>query len=117
MAELISNKKGFLVLKTTRKEIISIGPNNLGICDRCNNPDSLNGYYVGVLNWWMCLECYNTWYNKAVKYQEDVLYELSHFLPICAALEVVFTDDYSQNIPDDKMKEYVKYMYSHKRTK
>ena len=76
MAEIIENKKGFLVIKTSLTEIANIG--GLGICDECNKA-SFVGYLVCVLNHWMCQDCYDQWSKRAKYYPEDSAIEQRNY--------------------------------------
>lgn len=87
MAEIVQNSKGFLVLKTTREEILSANSLNLGICDSCNVSCN-EGYFVAVLNYWMCPACYLKWQEKAINYKEDQQFEKVTFINMCRALNV-----------------------------
>jgi len=77
MAEIIRNEKGFKVIKTSISEINqSVG--GLGICDKCN-VSSFTGYYVAVLNYWICEECYNEFLGRAKRYKEDTEIEQRNY--------------------------------------
>lgn len=76
MATIITNKKGFGVIRTSSIECLSWG--GMAICDSCNkaaNP----GYLVCVLNHWLCADCFKDWYKHAKRYQEDIPYEERRF--------------------------------------
>lgn len=85
MAQVVENDKGFKVIKTTRVEIVSIG--GYGICDDCNTP-ALNGYYIAVLNVWVCGFCYNDWLARAKRHNEDIKIELRNFEFYCSKLNI-----------------------------
>lgn len=55
MAKVVNNYKKFKVLEITRQEMMDklTRYGCLGICDMCNRPTSV-GYYVAVINQWMC---------------------------------------------------------------
>ena len=80
MASIFENDKGFLILKLSIKEVIMIG--GFGICDSCNNA-SMEGYYVAVLNRWMCPTCFEEWINVATRYNEDIPYEKRNYISMC----------------------------------
>lgn len=85
MAIQINNEKGFLLIETSREEIKSLNPFNLGVCDSCNiQPDK--GVYIAVLNSWYCLNCYHKWYISSQRYNEDIKFEENKFKPMYNAL-------------------------------
>lgn len=84
MAEIIENKKGFKVLKMRLEEINYIG--GFGICDFCNMSQS-EGYYVAVLNQWLCKKCYDEWYLRAKHYPQDAKIENRNFTNMQNLLE------------------------------
>lgn len=68
-----SNDKGFLILEVSREELMLAlwCYGCAGVCDRClEKPDK--GYYIAALNQWFCQDCFEDWYAKARKYQEDI---------------------------------------------
>lgn len=70
MAKKIENEKGFLVLEVSHIECITkLG--GYGICDSCNKA-STDGYYIAVLNHWVCPECYKEWIGRAKRYANDI---------------------------------------------
>ena len=85
MATIVKNKKRFKVIKLSRREAISVCGfgffHKTVLCDNCNkiltNDDEL--YYVAVLDFVFCKECYKEWYAKSKKYDEDAAYEKKHF--------------------------------------
>lgn len=44
-----------------------------------SNHSSSKGFYVAVLNWYMCPECFNKWIKRAVHYTEDYRFEKEMF--------------------------------------
>lgn len=74
--ETVENEKGFRVLKIDRTELLSKTARfgALGICDRCGHTPH-TGYYVAVLNYWLCPDCFRNWYQDAEHYEEDLAYE------------------------------------------
>lgn len=73
MAKVHQSSKGFKVIRTeTIAEALKLG--GIAICDSCNNA-SYTGYYVAVLNNWLCDECYEDWHLRAKYYSEDADYE------------------------------------------
>ncbi len=80
MAKIAENEKGFRVMEITRSELLCVlqEHGSIGICDDCGER-SPRGYYVAVLNRWLCPECYRKWYEGAVNYPEDRKYEEGNF--------------------------------------
>ena len=76
MAKQIEFKK-FLIIECTDLEIHNAcgGP---GICDNCND-SSMTGYYIAVLNRWLCPECFERWKRYAKWYPEDAEIENKNF--------------------------------------
>lgn len=74
--ETVENEKGFRVLKIDRTELLSKTARfgAIGVCDRCGHAPH-TGYYVAVLNYWLCPECFRNWYQDAEHYEEDLAYE------------------------------------------
>ena len=81
MAEIIKNSKGFKVIKISRTEIVEklSKQGAVGICDNCISTP-VEGYFVCVLNRWLCEKCYNEWMSRAVNYPEDRRYEDYKFI-------------------------------------
>ena len=78
MKEIVTDK-GFLVMEISRQELISaLGESTLGVCDSCF-ANAENGYYVAVLNQWLCKECYEKWLETAVYYPEDSRVEIRNY--------------------------------------
>lgn len=77
MAKVVDNYKGFKVLEITRQEMMDklTRYGCLGICDMCNRPTSV-GYYVAVINRWMC------------RYEEDMKIENKNFNRFCNLFNV-----------------------------
>ena len=76
MAKIIENKKCFKVIECSLAECIEFG--GLGICDHCNSKSDI-GYYVAVINSWICKECYDKFMLRAVRYNEDIAIENKYF--------------------------------------
>ena len=74
--ETVENEKGFRVLKIDRTELLSKTARfgAIGVCDRCGHAPH-TGYYVAVLNYWLCPDCFRNWYQDAEHYEEDLAYE------------------------------------------
>lgn len=77
MAKKVENSKGFLVIEVSGIESIEkIG--GMAICDSCNSHHS-QGYYIAVLNQWVCPDCYNEWIARAKRYEEDIRIEQRNY--------------------------------------
>ncbi|MDE3744065.1 hypothetical protein [Maribacter polysaccharolyticus] len=76
MAKIIDNPKGFKVIELDRDEFFSIG--GMSLCDGCNQKMK-KGFFIAVLNRSYCEEDYHSWSERAVRYQEDIDYELTKF--------------------------------------
>ena len=76
MAEVVETEKGFKVIHTSRTECLKWG--GIGICDHCNESPQ-HGYYVAVLNFWLCPDCYDRWIKNAKRYPEDNAVENMNF--------------------------------------
>ena len=76
MAEIISNIKGFKIIKLSIMEMMSIG--GYSICDSCNET-MLHGYFIAVLNSVYCERDYEQWMDCTIRYDEDIHYELMKF--------------------------------------
>lgn len=69
MAKIYTNEKGFKVIEVTAREMLKIGCGD--ICDHCGEQQLDNGYYVAVLNHWVCPTCFENWYEDAYNYAQD----------------------------------------------
>lgn len=86
MAKKVENEKGFLVIEVSSTEYIEkIG--GMAICDSCNE-DSFIGYYIAVLNHWVCPKCYQEWIERAKRYPEDIRIEERNFDYYSKLLEI-----------------------------
>lgn len=73
----VKNEKGFKVIAIDRQTLVSkLG--SFGVCDSCNTTSHI-GYWVAVLNCWLCPDCYQDWYNGATNYPEDRVIETKHY--------------------------------------
>lgn len=79
MKEFLNNK-GFLILEVSRERMLDRLERYgcLGCCDFCA-VISEKGYYVAVLNQWLCKECFNEWYGSAERYSEDIPIEEKNY--------------------------------------
>ena len=79
MAKKVENKKGFLILEVSRKELQKVlGGYTLGICDCCGEPAD-NGYYIAALNQWFCEGCLQEWLQRAERYVQDIPTEENNY--------------------------------------
>lgn len=80
MAKVIENEKGFQVIEITQVELVAkLGRfGSLGVCDSCNHA-APSGYYIAVLNHWICPLCYKDWIQRAKRYKEDYVIEERNF--------------------------------------
>jgi hypothetical protein len=75
----IKTDKGFLVMQVSRKELMdALGEMTLGRCDFCFDEPN-DGYYVAVLNQWLCKDCYDKWLANAEYYPEDAKVEIRNY--------------------------------------
>ena len=65
--------KGYVVYKMRNIDAIQIF-NGFGICDSCNKLTRY-GYYIPILNWYKCEECFNEWKENCIYYPEDIWFE------------------------------------------
>lgn len=74
----VQNKQGFRVLKVSREELERATCQSRCVCDRCMQSPEY-GYYVAVLNCWLCPRCYEQWILNAKRYPEDILVEEKNY--------------------------------------
>lgn len=67
----IKTSEGLLIMKTTNTEFANATNQDFCLCDNCYDI-SLEGYYVAVLNRWICPLCYMKWKTSAIRYIEDI---------------------------------------------
>lgn len=70
MANQQKNTKGLKVIKMRTTELIRISPYSIGVCDNCMKRVK-TGYYVAVLNRYICEACYQEFIQRAKRYPED----------------------------------------------
>ena len=66
----VMNEQGFRILKVTKEELEIATDQECCFCDSCMKTPEY-GYYVAVLNCWLCPQCFNRWLNNAIRYPED----------------------------------------------
>lgn len=76
-------EKGFIIYDIPVKEYYILKTNGYfgGICDSCNLRIT-SGYYIPVMNYVYCHDCFASWYKRAIYYQEDNEYEDSNIRDI-----------------------------------
>ena len=84
MARTVENYKGFKVIEISRDEMLDklTRYGCLGICDMCAKPIP-NGYYVAVLNQWLCEDCYRRFIESVNNHEEDKTIEDRNFKNYC----------------------------------
>jgi len=75
MAKQIIHSSGFLILEMSDQEIMQIGP---GFCDSCIEKPT-TGFYIAVLNSYYCKTCFQEWQTRAIRYEEDLSFELKMY--------------------------------------
>lgn len=81
MAKQFQNEKGFMIIEMSPKEAKSIGfglPEGC-VCMHCNKIIEDKIYYIAALNDVMDKKCLDDWYEDAIRYKEDISYELRYF--------------------------------------
>lgn len=74
MIKQFKSPQGYIVLKMSLSECISIFNGGAGICDNCGRA-AMDGYYVPVLNHYLCPKCYRDFTQRTPYYQEDAYFE------------------------------------------
>ena len=95
MAKNVVNEKGFKILAMKPEECKQVGFGFQDetdfelICDNCNEliNNELYVFYVCVLNRVFCKECFQNWYEDAVRYPEDIRYEDNKYESIKSLIE------------------------------
>ena len=74
----VEGAKGFRVINVPRKVLEAVTGQIKCVCDDClSSPD--DGYYVAVLNRWLCPNCYKHWISSAKYYKEDAWVEEQNY--------------------------------------
>lgn len=74
----VEDAKGFKVINVPRKALEAVTGQIKCVCDDClRSPEY--GYYVAVLNHWLCPICYCHWKSYAKHYKEDVRVEKMNY--------------------------------------
>lgn len=74
MVKQFKSPQGYTVLKMSLFECTSIFKGGAGICDNCGLA-VLEGYYVPVLNHYLCPKCYQDFTQRTPYYPEDAHFE------------------------------------------
>lgn len=74
MIKKFKSPQGYTVLKMSLFECTSIFKGGAGICDNCGRA-VLEGYYVPVLNHYLCPKCYQDFTQRTPYYPEDAYFE------------------------------------------
>lgn len=69
-------EKGYIIYDIPSKEYSILKTNGYfgGICDSCNLRIT-SGFYIPVMHYVYCHDCFKSWYKRATYYQEDKEYE------------------------------------------
>lgn len=76
--QIIDNDKKLKVIQCSSEEMSLATGNPLPVCDNCI-ADCENGYYVAVINRWLCESCYQEFMEYAKRYEEDCEVENRNF--------------------------------------
>lgn len=69
---LTINPKGFKVIQCYARDIAGLSAEeHITLCEETDR----NGYYVPVLQTWLCESCYQEWMKEAKRYPEDIDFE------------------------------------------
>lgn len=74
----VENKKGFKVISCPRRVLEAATGQAKCVCDNCLASPEV-GYYVAILNRWLCPTCYEHWLASAERYEEDVWVEEKNY--------------------------------------
>ena len=72
----------FLIIECTAKELRDITGQPIVMCDFCADvalSHNYKGYYISVLNQWICKKCYADWKKRARWYSQDSEIENKNF--------------------------------------
>ena len=81
MVKQFKSPQSYTVLKMSLFECTSIFKGGAGICDNCGIA-VLEGYYVPVLNHYLCPKCYQNFTQRTPYYPEDAHFE-SYLAGLC----------------------------------
>lgn len=72
----------FLIIECTAKELRQATGQSIIMCDFCADvalAHNYKGYYIAVLNQWLCSKCFEDWKTRAHWYPEDAGIENKNF--------------------------------------
>lgn len=72
----------FLIIECSAKELRQVTGQPIIMCDFCANvalAHNYKGFYVAVLNQWICKKCFEDWKRHAHWYSEDASIENKNF--------------------------------------
>ena len=72
----------FLIIECTAKELREVTGQPIVMCDFCADvalAHNYKGFYIAVLNQWICKKCYEDWKKRAHWYEEDSAIENKNF--------------------------------------
>lgn len=80
MAQIVSEAAGFKVAEVSRTELMDkLGPlGAVGVCDYCMSQPQI-GYYVAVLDQWLCPKCYDEFIKNNSPNPRDTWFEDERF--------------------------------------
>lgn len=92
VCQLVENDQGFLVMMVSRARLEKATNQERCVCDNCLRSPQV-GYYVSVLNSFLCPQCYRRWIATAINFPEDRQVERRNFWRYASLLEFVPTRD------------------------
>lgn len=88
--------KGFKTIEITRSELLDKVEGTLGVCDNCMG-QAETGYYVAVLNRWLCPGCYRHFVNTCHRFPEDLRIEMRNYKRIKELFNVKEKEEENQH--------------------
>lgn len=91
MVSIVKNRKGFKIIKLSLTEVLELWGKygGTGICDFCNKKVKTHGYYIAVLNDFVCEDCYKEFIDEAIHYEQDKAFEEKCYNDVKHKLEVL----------------------------
>lgn len=78
MARKFENDKGFLIIKLSKWEMLSIS-SEIVYCELCDAADD-EGYLICGIKQYYCENCFTAWYETAIRYKPDIKQEEKNYL-------------------------------------
>lgn len=78
VCQMVENDQGFLIMMVSRLRLEKATEQERCVCDNCLRSPQV-GYYVSVLNSFLCPQCYKRWIATAINYPEDRKIEQRNF--------------------------------------